>query len=75
MPVLDGLGATRALRGRGFSAPIVAMTANASEADRDACRAVGMDGFIPKPVLKSSLLKGCLAVLNGESEARRWGEV
>jgi len=75
MPVLDGLGATRALRGRGFSAPIVAMTANASEADRDACRTVGMDGFIPKPVLKSSLLKGCLAVLNGESEARRWGEV
>ncbi|EJM13968.1 PAS domain S-box [Pseudomonas sp. GM21] len=51
MPVLDGLEATRLLRGQpGLSTlPVVAMTANASKRDHDACLAAGMNDFISKP--------------------------
>lgn len=53
MPVLDGFGATakiRAKSGRVANTPIIALTAAASEEDRRACRAAGMDDFITKPL-------------------------
>lgn len=52
MPRLDGLGAARAMRGMPSmnDTPIVAVTANAFEEDRAACRAAGMDDFLPKPI-------------------------
>ncbi len=52
MPLMDGLTATRTLRqdARNAHLPIVAMTANAMQADRDACTAAGMNGFIVKPI-------------------------
>jgi two-component system sensor histidine kinase/response regulator len=51
MPVLDGYGATRAIRNElGLKdLPIVAMTANAMASDRDACLAAGMNEHIGKP--------------------------
>ncbi|WP_295458218.1 PAS domain-containing protein [uncultured Thiodictyon sp.] len=52
MPVMDGLDATRAIRGLpGYGeTPILAMTAHAFEEDRQVCLAAGMSDHIAKPV-------------------------
>lgn len=57
MPVMDGLEATRRFRASesGTRTPIIAMTANAMQSDRDACLAVGMDDFISKPIKPEEL--------------------
>ena len=54
MPGMDGLEATRRIRAieaeeNSAHTPIIALTANASAEDRDACIAAGMDGFLVKP--------------------------
>jgi len=43
----------------------VAMTANASESDREACLAVGMDDFVSKPISESDLLATILRNVPG----------
>lgn len=55
MPGLSGLDATRALRGRGITTPVLALTANAFEDDRRACLAAGMDDFLVKPLTADAL--------------------
>jgi two-component system sensor histidine kinase/response regulator len=52
MPVMDGLDATRRIRaeGRFGSLPIVAMTANAMQSDKDRCIEAGMNDHIAKPI-------------------------
>ena len=61
MPIMDGLAAARGIRnweaGRLDQphVPILAMTANVTLEDREACVAAGMDGFLSKPVQKAAL--------------------
>ena len=58
MPLMDGLTATRAIRTElgQVTLPIIAMTANAMSADRDACLAAGMNDHIGKPINLSYLI-------------------
>jgi CheY-like chemotaxis protein len=52
MPRLDGIAATRQIRAlpHGRQLPILAVTANVFEDDQRSCQAVGMNGFLSKPV-------------------------
>jgi len=67
MPDVDGLEATRRIRALPAFAhlPIIAMTANASLADRDACLAAGMDSHIGKPFDISQVVLQVLALVAG----------
>jgi PAS domain S-box-containing protein len=70
MPGIDGLEATRRIRAieaerNSARTPIIALTANVSVADRDACLAAGMDGFLVKPLDRERLA----AVLTASSTA------
>jgi PAS domain S-box-containing protein len=64
MPHLDGPAATRRIRQtpHGAAVPIIALTANAFECDRQTCLDAGMDDFLAKPVEPEALFE---AVLRG----------
>ena len=70
MPGMDGLEATRRIRTMEAEdnmprTPILALTANASAEDREACLAAGMDGFLVKPLDRERLA----AALAGADDA------
>ncbi|MFC5358571.1 PAS-domain containing protein [Azospirillum himalayense] len=60
MPEMDGLTATRRLRGLPppvGGVPIIAMTADAMDSDRERCLAAGMNGHVAKPIDRPHLLE------------------
>ncbi len=58
MPEMDGLEATKVIRGQGYRQPVViALTANAMRGDREQCLAAGMDDYICKPVRLDELMQ------------------
>jgi len=60
MPELGGLEATRRVRaqsGPNRATPIVALTANATTEDREACEAAGFSGYLTKPIAPRLLAK------------------
>ena len=50
LPDMSGIDTTRTMRSRGVRLPIVAITGNNTEGDKQACRNAGMNGFLTKPI-------------------------
>ncbi|HRF56749.1 MAG TPA: response regulator [Campylobacterales bacterium] len=63
MPVMDGFETTARIRARKDaknSIPIIALTANAIEGDKERCLSVGMDDYISKPINPKDILEKVL---------------
>jgi PAS domain S-box-containing protein len=69
MPLLGGVDATRAIRADSLNTgtPIVALTANAFDEDRQRCLDAGMSGHLTKPIEPVRLLQATLAHLDAAS--------
>ena len=70
MPVMNGLDATREIRALGHRLPIVALTANAFDTDKENCFKAGMDDFLTKPV-KQEHIREIIKKLMRENKAER----
>ena len=72
MPEMDGFEATAAIREReqstGEHQPIIAMTAHAMQGDREHCLAVGMDGYIAKPIQPGRLFEMLQEVVSSSAQ-------
>ena len=69
MPGMTGLETAQEMHALGLSTPIVALTANAFEDDRQACLAAGMDEFLVKPLSGDALRRILTRVARGWSHA------
>lgn len=69
MPDIDGLEATRRIRadGRFAQLPILAMTANASQTDKQECLDAGMNAHVSKPIDMQQLLPNILRLVGREA--------
>ncbi len=58
MPIMDGREATRQIRKKGFKdLPIIAMTADVLDEDKELCFESGMNDFIPKPIKREVVFR------------------
>jgi CheY-like chemotaxis protein len=56
MPELDGYQTASAMRARGYTKPIVALTANVREGDREQCLSAGCTDYLSKPIDRRQLV-------------------
>jgi PAS domain S-box-containing protein len=71
MPVVDGYEAVRQLRSRGFTRPILAVTAHAMSEDREECIRLGCNDFISKPIEWDRFLAKLNGLLTASESAAR----
>ena len=76
MPEMDGFEATRQIRkqeagsGSHGHMPIIAMTAYATEGDRERCLEAGMDDYVSKPISASKLFQAIEALVPPEPKKK-----
>ncbi|MEA1952885.1 MAG: response regulator [Campylobacterota bacterium] len=63
MPVLNGLDATKEIRTFNPSIPIICMSADVHEEDKQAAKDIGMNSFIQKPLDKSEIIESLLKLI------------
>ena len=71
LPHMDGYEATRRIRqlDNGTGLPIIALTANALDGDRERCMTAGMDDYLSKPLRRSELQRVLQRWLPGQTTA------
>src|SRR5207302_8538117 len=79
MPLMDGLTATRTIRGIEAAegrarTPIIAVTANATASQAAEYVEAGMDGLVPKPIHFSQLLAAIAGAIEAENDNQAVGE-
>ncbi|MEM6640423.1 MAG: ATP-binding protein [Pseudomonadota bacterium] len=65
MPILNGLEAATAMRQRGLTVPIIALSASLGLADRDDALRAGYDAYLLKPIARTDLLASIARHLEG----------
>lgn len=66
MPVMTGREAVKALRSGGFKSPIIALTADAMEGERESCLEIGCSEYFAKPIDGPRLMKLIAQLLRGD---------
>ena len=64
MPIMDGLEATKILRRKGFSRPIIALTAHALKEEVEGSHLAGCTAHLTKPIQRERLVAAMVAALN-----------
>ena len=68
MPNMNGYDATKTIREKGYTMPIIALTAYAMKGDEEKCLNVGCDAYLPKPVDAEKLFETLGNFLSFESD-------
>ena len=74
MPVMDGRETIKSIRASSLDwhqIPVIALTADAMSGDREKCLALGMDGYVPKPVDQRELFSELLSVMAAAAQEGR----
>lgn len=66
MPVMDGMETATELRNEGYQGPLIAVTANVMQQDRESCLNAGCDAVVGKPIERAELVTTLAKLLAGQ---------